>query len=405
MVVFLFYHRADLDGYAGGYILKNYLINKKKEEWNVTDETFNINNRDNIKSLVSKDNTLFIRPYNYDDDINIDEIEQVINMKHSVIVDIDGDERPIVLIHEVKAYFVDCSPHEKNNYFKKLYSLLKDNLIIIDHHKSSMDFISDFEIENNVVISGVRMTKYSGCELASLYIRRHNYEDDEDGYDETAYENVNTWIKLIGRYDVWDEENKKYDWNNEILPFQYWMRSQINLKDLINTDKMLFYKLSNVPFPDLAFNPIYGSILEQGKAIIKYITGRNKSIFIRNGHQTAVEFLLKETDSIVVYKGGNWFPSSAYWVTDYQNNSLLFSDNGEYTNPEIVYMVISQNIFDNYYNISIYSIPDSTIDVSEIARHMRGGGHKHAAGFKADVVKYDKSTNTLTLRKIVSKEE
>jgi hypothetical protein len=115
-------------------------------------------------------------------------------------------------------------------------------------------------------------------------------------------------------------------------------------------------------------------IQEQGKSILKDIATRNKALPI---HFTDVVFVVRGRGE--VYKG------KGCWVTDYLNNSLVFEDNKVYNDPKMLYILIKPNFYDDHEkaSISLFSIPESEIDVSVIAAKMGGGGHKHAAGFSA----------------------
>jgi hypothetical protein len=118
------------------------------------------------------------------------------------------------------------------------------------------------------------------------------------------------------------------------------------------------------------------NVERQENTIPDYRKIRNKKILEDTGHTHEVHFFIR-----------SGLPEGrvrvCYWVTDYLNDSSIFSDNGIFNDPDIVYMIISRDVAEEIYNISLYSIEESAIDVSEIASFMGGGGHFHSASFTA----------------------
>jgi hypothetical protein len=393
MVTFLFYHKADLDGYLSGYLLKRYILNENKKDNKctyVSDDKVDLSViQEYIKNTGSGvNNVIYSIPYNYDDYIDIDKIEQVLNM---------------VGVYDVKVYFVDCSPHQKNGYFEKLYSILKGNLIIIDHHTTAIEYIKNFENENGRerIISGLRMLQYSGCELTTIYISMCSKCISTCGNGEEIdrfYKELPDFIKLLGRYDVYDVDCKDYNWGSEIIPFQYGFRTHVkDLTDIINIndtiEKLLIFNKSNQIFSLEQVKEMVNVICTEGFAVLNYIKNRNKTLLKDNGCKSEVCFIYNSfrEDEIKINK-------KAYWASDHSNNSLIFGD--DYCNPDVLYLLIGHNLRSNKYKISLYSVPHSEIDVSKIAKCMGGGGHKHAAGFTSSHVSYKDGTLYITKTQI-----
>jgi hypothetical protein len=359
MIAYIYYHRADLDGYAGGYLLKGHLLNtaarKNKHGRHVVD-----NGASPAADVSPGGCYIRTRPYNYDDklDDDIAQIGKFINAGRHVTV-----------------YFVDCCPHQEGAYFEKLHGLLSERLVIIDHHKTALEYLREYEDKRRVKISGNSSDKYAGCELAAMYILREEASPGDDVSEEAVYKKVNRCVKLIGIYDSHRVNDGEFSWEREVMPFQYWMRTQCpDLRDIITENAVLEDMLGGTFF---ASPGGYGEALLKGEAILAYIKTRNMNIFRNNSHLSRVTF------------SGTAVCLKALWAADYLNNSVLFSDNDAYNDPDLVYMLIVPDIYDGIFRISLYSTEESSIDVGNIAKTVsggKGGGHFHAAGFKASSV-------------------
>jgi oligoribonuclease NrnB/cAMP/cGMP phosphodiesterase (DHH superfamily) len=280
----------------------------------------------------------------------------------------------------VMAYFVDCCPYgDGSNHFGKLYDLLGKNLVIIDHHKTAIEFIENiFERNNNVTVTKELSTQYAGCVLTMFYIKKKCYGNDNVSYTE-LYKNVVPLIKLAGLYDIHSTHSDEFDWENEILPFQYWLRTQVpDLTDIVNINWKLDH-LEHFHHNDNELLEIY----KRGKSILAYIKSRNMNLLHSEGQgrKMTARFIGK----------GKVITHICLWVADYLNNSQVFSDNGLYDDPNIVYMIIRPDLYEGTYGVTLYSIDGSEIDVSNIAQSMYGGGHMHASGFKASNISFQPS--------------
>jgi hypothetical protein len=354
----------DLDGFLSGYFLKKYILKSLggKEDTIVTNEEFLEENEENYNNVI------YARPYNYGDNLD---------------VDIGYIDAYISKGTQVKVYFVDCCPYgDKSNYFDKLYSLLRQNLIIVDHHKTAVDFIGDYERQHNVKVSGELVVGLAGCELTEYYIRKNEFRGEKEFlYDEINRDMLPLIIKLVGSHDVHRVSSSEFSWEETIVPFEYWLRSEIvNFNDIVHPNILLDYHKDRVSFDTLE------NICKQGESILKYLASRNKKLLASNGHMTLVNFLGKEETMI-----------ECFWATDYLNNSQIFEDNDCYNDPNIVYMLIKPDIYTGTYEVTLYSINTSEIDVSAIAKSMHGGGHLHAAGFKASKVAMRQNADLLDI--------
>jgi hypothetical protein len=301
------------------------------------------------RALWNDTSIIYSRPYNYGDNIE-DDILEMMDI-------VSSGER-------IKVFFVDCCPYGEENYFDQLYRLLGDNLIIIDHHKTAIEYIRAYEKEHNVKITSELFIAYSGCELTQFHIQK-NISGVDASYA-TLYQSISPLYKLAGAYDIHLVDCEEFNWEDEILPFQYYLRTQVpNLTDIITKNAFID------SFQDTA--DFIKQICDRGKSVLTYIKSRNMNLWRSGGHESKVIFSGKER---LVY-------NRCLWVSDYFNSSQVFSDNGIYNDPNCIYAIIKPQVYTGGYDVSLFSTPDSLIDVSRIAESMGGGGHFNAAGFKS----------------------
>ena len=231
-------------------------------------------------------------------------------------------------------FVVDFSFSPEDMY--KLLGVTSDNLIWIDHHKSAIEKIEYTTLPDNntslsCVIRGEREIGRAGCELTWEYLFSKEPMPDA--------------VKLLGRYDVWDHKN------SEVLPFQYGMR-------------MEEWEPTSQKWRCLFENPnAYMDYIQDGDTILAYENQQNtaysKSMAFPvefEGHKTwAINKALSNAKIFETIKDADKRP---LW--------LLF------------------NCRDGLWKYSLYSAPNSGIDVSQIAVKYGGGGHAGAAGFQSD---------------------
>jgi oligoribonuclease NrnB/cAMP/cGMP phosphodiesterase (DHH superfamily) len=357
MITYLYYHNADIDGYLSGYVVKRHLVKKYPDARLTTGRTNLIEEK--CKHIICS------RPYNYGDKLNVD-ISDMIESKKKYI--------------KVRAIFVDCCAYgDKENYFDKLYSLLKDDLVIIDHHATAIDFIQNYEREHSVKVTGSLDTGYAACALTAMYIALSDdlstSSDYEELYERLSYEALPDIIKLASDWDIHKMESQDYNWDEEILPFQYWLRTKIlDYKDIITENPYVNDLLDNAVWLENGVPTSYlYNACNEGRSILAYLKTRNQNVLQRYGRRCEVEFCGKGPAEI----------KKCFCVTDYLNGTQIFSDNGMYNDTSLIYVIIRPDIFKGIYEISLFSTPESNIDVSRIASNMYGGGHTHAAGLIA----------------------
>ena len=266
-----FYHSADLDGHCSGAIVKFTFPEA---------ELFPINYGDNF-------------PWHYID-----------------VTDI--------------VYLVDFSLQPVNN-MNKLYNILKNNLIWVDHHISA---INDFKTHYpNININGIQQNGVAACELIWKYLFPKNQ--------------IPTSVKLLSKYDVW-----KLDEN--VLPFQYGLRLENTWPENQNLWENLFID-----------NEQINSIINSGKTIINYQTKQDEKYCKSNAFE--VEF--EGYKAVVINKTlTSSLTLKSVW------------DNSKYD------IMINFGVDKSgFWKFSFYTDKNG-IDVSILAKKFGGGGHKQASG-------------------------
>lgn len=210
------------------------------------------------------------------------------------------------------------------------------NLIWIDHHKSAIDEYN----KRNISMAGIRRIGLSGCELTWQY---------EQGYD------MPYTVKLLGRYDVWDQ-----GWSKEVIPFQYGLRT---VKDLDHKHP-IWEELFSYPILDLFIE----GIVATGKKVLKYIEASNAGYckhFAFEGNFQGLRAIYVN----VCFATSSTFDS----VYDPKKHDIM------------IYFGLRP---DKQWRVGIRTTKDN-IDCSVIAKSFGGGGHPKAAGFQLEYENLD----------------
>lgn len=296
-MVHIFYHVKDLDGLCSGSIARYYheVVHKEKVEMHPFDYGYKIDE----SAFGSGD--------------------------HIVFVDITP------------------SPYEKVHELNK-----KHNIMVIDHHRTFIDFL---EQGNESPIPGIRQEGKAACELAwEFYFGL----------------GMPRFVELLGRYDVWDNSNQD-KWENEVLPFQYGCR----LKHLD-------------PQTDQGFNCFKHWIAE-------YLENNQDIDGIENtisdGNIILDYQAMEDSKAIKMYSfEGKFEGKSVIAINSTRANSKLFDsvwDPNKYDMMMVFVWCQAQ-----YYNVSLYSTKKGII-CGDIAKKYGGGGHVQAAGFQAKSIMVD----------------
>lgn len=156
-------------------------------------------------------------------------------------------------------------------------------------------------------------------------------------------------VTLVGRYDTWRE--KEEDWENETLPFKYYMHGNCNSAETFPTE---LFKVTP-DSKDIRFG------IEIGKEIMGYQRRMDEAVARQNSF-TAIFHNLRALCL-------NYYPFSSetlrsVWNPDKHDIMVGFSYAGN-----------------GRWSVSLRSVGDK-VDCSIIAKARGGGGHKNAAGFE-----------------------
>lgn len=199
----------------------------------------------------------------------------------------------------------------------------------VDHHISA---IKDYH-KHDFMMHGLRRDGIGACQLVWEYL---------SGGKKLPYS-----IKLLAEYDVWNHEDKN------TLPFQYGMRL---LKTHPNESMNLWESL-------FENNEMSTHIIARGNTVLEYV-GQDNDKYC-NACSFEIEF--QGLRCIAINK--------------MLTNSQMFDG---YYDPEKHDAMMTFGYRKGKWTVSLYTDKES-VDVSEIAKSLGGGGHKQAAGFQCDI--------------------
>lgn len=239
----------------------------------------------------------------------------------------DYDDRPIPNIPDRHVVYVldICFPLPDMVDLNK-----RTDLYWIDHHKTSMEMMA------GSTIAGKREVGLAACELAwSFFFPNMQIPDG---------------IAMLGIYDTWRKDSA-WNWDDEIMPFQYGMRT---------------YKYDPTTFPwDLLNDPKSGIVPDRINA------GRDILDFLNVFWAGLVKQKSFESD-FCGYR--------AICLNTDSSSSNVFGDKLKEYDLGLVFTYINGK-----WKVSLYS---ENIDVSILAKQNNGGGHRGAAGFLTKSIEF-----------------
>ena len=277
------FHHDDLDGIASSYILKNYYFNVKCVTCSYEGDLIN------PLDMVKKGDTVIIADYSFQPEI-----------------------------------------------MKKLYLLLGDNLVWLDHHISAINNSKTYKYNQ---IRGIRDTKYCGTELSWIWCKPNS--------------NLPDLVKLIGEFDTF--RNYGSDKFHKALCLFYGIKSY----DETELEKAIKYFYIN----DLDYAQRYFyNFIDSGEIIYNYKKNEYKEYGKDNSYVKNI-----------------WGLKVLCMNTCFGGLSLQLP---KIYNPKKHDMILTY-----YYNGKCWCYGFYTdsknhpeIDCSQIAIKYGGGGHKGAAG-------------------------
>lgn len=218
-------------------------------------------------------------------------------------------------------------------------AIYSSKLIWIDHHASAIKAYEQSMIDypdwpNDHNFTAVLQDGIAACEGAWKHLFPNLVMPDA--------------VKLLGMYDTWRQNVPEWDWNDQILPFQYGMRLQCQSPEEFD-QKLL---------DDIANN--IGSIMDMGEGVLKYQRQQDKLAM-----HGAFECEFMGYKAIMCNVRG---------VGSLAFDSVL--------KPEHQLMV-GFGYTGRQWSFSLRTVKED-VDVSLIAKQFGGGGHHKAAGFAVD---------------------
>src|ERR1035437_1030488 len=202
-------------------------------------------------------------------------------------------------------------------------------LTFIDHHISAIKDYKEFVGYGETFCTAVLDNTKSACEGTWKYL----FPDKQ----------MPRAISLLGIYDTWRKNESGFDWENEVLPFQFGMRMFCNSPETFPTELFTDDSLVN-------------GIIEKGKTILQYQAQVNET-----NCKGAFEIEFEGLRAICLNGAGF--------------NSDVFKS----VYDEAKHDIMMPFKFDGkQWIISMYTTKE--IDLSVIAKKYGGGGHAKASG-------------------------
>jgi oligoribonuclease NrnB/cAMP/cGMP phosphodiesterase (DHH superfamily) len=282
------YHNKDLDGYCSAAVIKRKFPDAKLIGWD------------------------YGNPIPWD---QIPENEPV------VMIDISFPMEDMVKVSERSKKHLTWIDHHISAY--------KEWKEIIDKHPYSPDMFLN-PLANIRAINYVYESGIAACEIAWKY-----YFPDEK---------IPEAVLLLGEYDTW-RKNDADRWENEILPFQYFMRLKF-----LNPEIMPLYLMEE--------NTYISECIQDGKLILDY--------------QRAQDTRAMKGSFVCEFQG-----LRALCLNIGGASSNTFLSVWDETKHDIMIPFFYTG---RHWTCSIYTTKED-IDCSVIAKSLGGGGHRKAAGF------------------------
>lgn len=314
---YIVHHSADFDGCFSAFITKSGIENSG----------FFKKGTDVVKYV----------PYNYQEQLLIDGMPI-----QNVLKDMDV------------VFFVDLL------YTKDINVLLEikqyANITVIDHHRSSVEFIKKNKLDGQSWFTNYAYdsSDEDGLHLSAAGLCWKYFHGDEK---------LPFGLELISDYDIW---NKKDNWETEVLPFQYGLRSaDINTKNISESDEN---KMASVLYD----NEFVQSYIEKGKILLDNMKTEYKALCRAFGHKMLVHL-----------KNGHVLRT--YAVPGHLKSGLVF-DFGLDPEERSKYDMLVLERPDPVHNCVQVSIlaNNNDLDASKVCVLYGGGGHVATGGCRVE---------------------
>ena len=245
-----------------------------------------------------------------------------------------GDEMPD-LSGYTTVYMADVSL--PSSEMLRLHS--EHRLVWIDHHATA---IEDSKAYGYSTAHGLRQIGKGACELCWEFM----FASEPP-----------LFVKYLSAYDVFDKE--RFDFENEVLPFQYGVRNrlQLNPEAFVNAMAEDYEKLDYEKLLD------YEQLIAEGRVILNHIR--------QQGYRAA------KTYGFTVTLAGK---VPALCILTDQSGSIPYKEAAIEAGCKVI--VCANRIGDSRYKVSCYAADgDAPIHLGDYLKDMYcGGGHANAAG-------------------------
>ena len=214
-------------------------------------------------------------------------------------------------------------------YMKRIKDKMGKNFIWIDHHISAIKDCQAAGLE----IEGIRQVGVAACRLTANFF----------GFA------VRSGLEMAALYDVWDKSSLVYNWDGEIIPYQYFLRS-IDLQP--NSVE------GNGNCEMVCASTYTAEHIKIGKKIVYFCKQEYKRLSFFD----------------VLFEG------IVFRAVNRIGGSTVF----EFVNETGEALMSFSTVRPNLVKFSLYGGSNDDLDLSVIAKKYGGGGHARACGFAVD---------------------
>lgn len=340
----LIYHHNDLDGYAAAYLVQKQFANKN---FNIDFEEINYPKVFPYDKV--KDNELVFLVDTSFGDNTIDNLFKLIDDHNCTVVWIDHHQTSVDTVENDVHHFGEYKPDSyigKGKLFHFIDNKFCGAMLTYAFFNTIKGYITTFNSEEELIM-----------QLHNIHYEYIIQDFNIEVYRLTKREKFNScnsipeWLYLVDQWDCWKFNNVNKE---KVYAFHYGM----DAKDL-SPVSLIFGGLEDDVFSETNIQ----EVIEQGKAINKYIEKSNKKNLKSSGFEAeicSVKTLCLNTTS---------------------GSSLAFGSKIEdYPMVCVFHFEGSTGLW----KYSLYSRMENGENCEKIAKNFGGGGHFHASGFSTE---------------------
>lgn len=269
-------------------------------------------------------------------------------------------------------YIVDYSFTDNTiSVFRKLYYTVttertSDQLIWIDHHDSSIEFIDKYANANKDNCEFKNGFFYASKEGSGAYLcyKLHGlypWSKSKDGIKDNVFERViPLWVRYISDYDTFTlTYTPESEWFK--LAFDQKENQHRAIADLLNAEVPNTWGGPRFAY----YDHILREFMKDGKILKDYIDTENKIILRASGYESYIP--LEDGEKIPIY------------VCNRMSNSWVFGEKyNEYPYVVVYFFDGKDYRYSMFSNLKIFNA-----NCKQFAEAWGGGGHLGAAGWRA----------------------